>query len=211
VSSIKACDQEISEMLGEREPRVDPAKKPLPSQIKRRTKRKHQRTGDFRFDVRTEAYKQFGVDVTRIPGLEGMALVLYSEVGNDMSRWRVAGQWTYLYRAIDSAGNTIDFLLSPKRDVIAAKGFLQHCVVASGPGPPASDQREWPSGVPFCYRAIEMLRRTRFEVPVSTGTRFVKKRILASQWFRIRRWRTEHDCRIRGHEHHPQRSNPLGS
>ena len=38
---------------------------------------------------------------------------------------RVAGQWTYLYRAIDSAGNTIDFFLSPKRDLTAAKGFLQ--------------------------------------------------------------------------------------
>lgn len=38
---------------------------------------------------------------------------------------RVAGQWTYLYRAIDSAGNTIEFLLSPHRDLIAAKGFLQ--------------------------------------------------------------------------------------
>ena len=38
---------------------------------------------------------------------------------------RVAGTWTYLYRAIDSAGNTIDFLLSPKRDLTAAKAFLQ--------------------------------------------------------------------------------------
>jgi IS6 family transposase len=28
---------------------------------------------------------------------------------------RVAGKWTYLYRAVDSAGDTIDFLLSPKR------------------------------------------------------------------------------------------------
>jgi hypothetical protein len=27
----------------------------------------------------------------------------------------------------------------------------------------------------------------------------------------IRRWRTEHDCGIRGNEHHPQRSNPLGT
>jgi len=26
---------------------------------------------------------------------------------------RVAGQWTYLYRAIDSADETIEFLLSP--------------------------------------------------------------------------------------------------
>jgi transposase-like protein len=27
---------------------------------------------------------------------------------------RVAGQWSYLYRAVDSEGNTIDFMLSPK-------------------------------------------------------------------------------------------------
>ena len=37
---------------------------------------------------------------------------------------RVAGRWTYSYRAIDSAGNTTDFLLSPNRDLTAAKGFL---------------------------------------------------------------------------------------
>jgi hypothetical protein len=34
--------------------------------------------------------------------------------------------------------------------------------------------------------------------------RFVKKRILASQWFRSVVWCPEHDCGIRGHEHHPQ-------
>ena len=38
---------------------------------------------------------------------------------------RVVGRWTYLYRRIDSAGNTIEFLLLPKRDLVAAKGFLQ--------------------------------------------------------------------------------------
>jgi transposase, IS6 family len=38
---------------------------------------------------------------------------------------RVAGKWTYLYRALDSAGNTIDFMLSPHRDCVAAKHFLQ--------------------------------------------------------------------------------------
>ena len=37
----------------------------------------------------------------------------------------VAGYWTYLYRAVDSTGETIDFLLSPKRDAVAAKHFLQ--------------------------------------------------------------------------------------
>ena len=30
---------------------------------------------------------------------------------------RVAGRWTYLYRAVDSSGETIDFMLSPKRVV----------------------------------------------------------------------------------------------
>ena len=38
---------------------------------------------------------------------------------------RVAGRWAYLYRAVDSAGGTIEFLLSPHRDLVAAKGFLR--------------------------------------------------------------------------------------
>jgi len=38
---------------------------------------------------------------------------------------RVSGRWTYLYRALDSEGNTIDFMLSPHRDRAAAKHFLQ--------------------------------------------------------------------------------------
>ena len=35
------------------------------------------------------------------------------------------GRWTYLYRAVDSRGQTIDFLLSAKRDAAAAKRFLR--------------------------------------------------------------------------------------
>jgi len=38
---------------------------------------------------------------------------------------RVAGSWAYLYRAVDSAGETIDFMLSPNRDLTAAKLFLR--------------------------------------------------------------------------------------
>jgi transposase, IS6 family len=37
---------------------------------------------------------------------------------------RVKGKWRYLYRAVDSSGATLDFLLSAKQDAAAAKRFL---------------------------------------------------------------------------------------
>ena len=37
---------------------------------------------------------------------------------------RVKGKWSYLYRAIDKQGNTIDFYLSSTRNMNAAKRFL---------------------------------------------------------------------------------------
>ncbi|RWS38106.1 IS6 family transposase [Bacillus mycoides] len=38
---------------------------------------------------------------------------------------KVKGQWMYLYRAVDSEGNTIDFHLSETRDTKAAKRFFK--------------------------------------------------------------------------------------
>ncbi len=35
------------------------------------------------------------------------------------------GQWKYLYRAVDSQGKTLDFLLTAKRDAQAAKRFFR--------------------------------------------------------------------------------------
>ncbi len=43
----------------------------------------------------------------------------------------VKGQWKYLYRAVDSEGNTLDFLLRAKRDTKAAERFLQKTLNAS--------------------------------------------------------------------------------
>jgi IS6 family transposase len=38
---------------------------------------------------------------------------------------KVKGVWSYLYRAVDSLGQTIDFLLSGRRDAAAAKRFFR--------------------------------------------------------------------------------------
>src|SRR5262245_38048299 len=38
---------------------------------------------------------------------------------------KVRGQWVYLHRAVDKAGKTVDFFLSRRRDVHAAKSFLR--------------------------------------------------------------------------------------
>ena len=38
---------------------------------------------------------------------------------------KVKGRWMYLYRAVDARGQTIDFLLSAKRDTAAARRFFR--------------------------------------------------------------------------------------
>ena len=45
---------------------------------------------------------------------------------------KVKGKDKYLYRALDSTGQTIDFLLAAKRDAAAAKRFLCRAIEASG-------------------------------------------------------------------------------
>ena len=49
---------------------------------------------------------------------------------------KVKGQDKYLYRALDSTGQTIDFLLTARRDAAAAKRFLRRAIDASGNGMP---------------------------------------------------------------------------
>ncbi len=43
---------------------------------------------------------------------------------------KVKGEWKYLYRAVDSEGNTLDFMLSAKRDARAAERFFRKALKA---------------------------------------------------------------------------------
>ena len=45
---------------------------------------------------------------------------------------KVKGRWTYLYRAVDKLGRTVDFLLSERRDVAAAKRFFSKAMKKHG-------------------------------------------------------------------------------
>ena len=44
---------------------------------------------------------------------------------------KVKKKWMYLYRAVDSQGNTLEFFFSPTRDAQAAKRFLLKTLTAS--------------------------------------------------------------------------------
>jgi IS6 family transposase len=115
---------------------------------------------------------------------------------------RVAGQWTDLYRAVDSAGGTIDFMLSPKRDLTAAKLFLRLALSGSGGIRPRVVNVD---GHPGYVRAIAELKDSRdlgrrcrcrpspyLNNIIEQDHRFIKKRINAGLGFRSQEgaWRT---------------------
>ena len=41
---------------------------------------------------------------------------------------QVGAQWKYLYRAVDKLGHTVDFLLTARRDVAAARRFFERAI-----------------------------------------------------------------------------------
>jgi len=107
---------------------------------------------------------------------------------------RVAGRWTYLYRAIDSAGDTIDFMLSPNRDAIAAKHFLRLALARAGEIRPrvinVDGHPAYPQVIADLKGAGELGRTYRCRPApylnniIEQDHRFIKKRIAASLWFR---------------------------
>jgi transposase len=107
------CDQELERYLKNLTPGVDPEQKPLPPDGKKhRRARRTKKMGDWQAtsDLRTEAYRLFGVDVMQIPGLENSALRLFSEVGRDLSAWPTAhhfASWCGLCPDNDRSGGKV--------------------------------------------------------------------------------------------------------
>jgi IS6 family transposase len=110
----------------------------------------------------------------------------------DETYLRVAGKWTYLYRAVDSSGATIDFLLSSRRDAAAAKRFLQKALqghprprVINVDGNPS-----YPKVIAELKKTGELGRRCRCRPVrylnniVEQDHRAIKRRVRASQGFR---------------------------
>ena len=112
----------------------------------------------------------------------------------DETYLRVSGKWTYLYRAVDSSGATIDFHLSARRDAAAAKHFFQKALRSVGhPRPRVINVDGNPSypkvigelkgsgrlGRCCRCRPVRYLNNT-----VEQDHRAIKRRVRASQGFR---------------------------
>jgi len=100
----------------------------------------------------------------------------------------------YLYRAVDSTGETIDFMLSPKRDAVAAKHFLQMALWRAGHIRPrvinVDGHASYPLAISELKESGELGRRCQcrpcpyLNNVLEQDHRFVKKRVAASLWFR---------------------------
>jgi transposase-like protein len=70
---------------------------------------------------------------------------------------KVHGEWVYLYREVDKAFQTVDFRLSRRRDVAAAKAFFQKAIQHEGRSPHTITL----DGCAASHRAVREMRDDR--------------------------------------------------
>lgn len=68
---------------------------------------------------------------------------------------RISGKWLYLFRAVDSAGQTVDFYLSETRDREAAKLFLKKALANSDNRAPRVFARDGLRSYPAAIRELQ--------------------------------------------------------
>ena len=100
---------------------------------------------------------------------------------------RIKGQDRYLYRAVDSTGQTIEFLLTAKRDAAAAKRFLVKAIEASGNAMPrvmnVDKNPAYPAAIEALKAESALPRRVRLRQckylnnVIEQDHRIVKKRV----------------------------------
>ena len=100
---------------------------------------------------------------------------------------KVKKQWCYLYRAVDSEGNTIDFMLSATRDAGAAERFFRQARRASHTVPPRVITVDKNATYPLAFDALQqdgtfpdtcLLRQCKYLNNVAEQDhRFVKRHV----------------------------------
>jgi transposase, IS6 family len=115
---------------------------------------------------------------------------------------RVKGKWVYLYRAVDSEGATIDFLLSARQDAAAAERFLSKALGGANHSEPRVINTDKHAAYPPAIvrlKAEGALEKDCQHRPVQylnnvleQDHRAIKRRVRASQHFRSfwGAWRT---------------------
>ncbi len=107
---------------------------------------------------------------------------------------KVGKSCKYLYRAVDKEGNTIEFMLSAKRDVSAAKRFFKKMMRAEHRRLPFSISVDKNAAYPEAFSTSQedrilpkdcKLRRVKYlNKIIEQDHRFIKKKVRASQCFK---------------------------
>jgi IS6 family transposase len=107
---------------------------------------------------------------------------------------KVGTEWKYLYRAVDSAGDTIELVLSAKRDVTAAERFFKKLMRADRRRPPftigTDKHASYPAAFATSVKEVILpvdckLRRVKYlNNVVEQDHRAIRRRWRAMQRFR---------------------------